>query len=133
MLRNKVILVGRLTKDIAVRKTQSGDSVTSFSLAVSEGKDAQGNDKAIFVNCSAWKGTADLLAQYCKKGDRIGVEGRLVQRRWEEKQVTLTEVTVESIEFLQSKREESTASIPSMEERTEETFTLSITSDDLPF
>lgn len=133
MLRNKVILVGRLTKDITVRKTQSGDSVTTFSLAVNEGKDAQGNDKAIFVNCSAWRGTADLLAQYCKKGDRIGVEGRLVQRRWEEKQVTLTEVTVESIEFLQSKREESNSSFPSMEERTEETFTLSITNDDLPF
>lgn len=132
MFRNQVSLVGRLTKDITIRKTQAGDSVTSFSLAINDGKDAQGNDKAIFVQCNAWKGTADLLARYCKKGDRIGVEGHLTQRKWEEKQVTLTEVTVEGIEFLQGKREESNA-IPPMAERTDETLTLTITDDDLPF
>lgn len=135
MLRNKVILVGRLTKDITVRKTANGDSVTSFSLAISEGKDSQGNDKAIFVNCNAWKGTADILAQYCRKGDRIGIEGRLTQRRWEEKEVTLTEVTVEGIEFLQSRpAQQETVQPQRMEVPSNPTAPiLNITSDDLPF
>lgn len=128
MVRNKVTLIGRIAKDITVKKTTNGDSVTTFPLAVSEGKDAQGNDKAIFVNCTAWKGTADLLAQYCKKGDRIGVEGHLVQKKWEERQVTLTEVVIESIEFLQNRSQ------PTQQmEQQPTTPTISITDDELPF
>lgn len=133
MLRNKVILIGRLTKDITVRKTSNGDSVTSFTLAVSDGKDNQGNDKAVFINCNAWKGAADILAQYCRKGDRIGIEGRLTQRRWEEKQVTLTEVYVEGIEFLQN-RQETQQQPQRMEVPQHPTAPImSITDDELPF
>lgn len=106
MYRNKVMLCGRLTKDIEIRKITTGKSVTTFSLAVDDGKDANGQSKAVFITCNAWEQTANLLSQYTHKGSLIGVEGHLQQRRWEERQVTLTEVFVEGIQFLESKPKE---------------------------
>lgn len=134
MYRNKVMLCGRTTKAIEVRKTTTGKSVTTFSLAVDDGKDANGQGKAIFVNCTAWENTANLLSQYCRKGSLIGVEGHLTQKRWEDKQVTLTEVFVENVQFLESKKAEQPqepVQEPVQEPQTQ--YTLSITSDDLPF
>lgn len=131
MYRNKVMLCGRTTKAIEVRKTTTGKSVTTFSLAVDDGKDANGQSKAIFVNCTAWEGTANLLAQYCGKGSLIGVEGHLIQKRWEERQVTLTEVFVESIQFLDTRKQEQEQA-PQTEPQTDQ-FNFTITSDDLPF
>ena len=125
MVRNKVILVGRLTRDIELRKTTSGKTVTSFSMAIQES-----TDKAIFVNCTAWEGSAELLAQYCKKGSQIAVEGHLIQRKWEERNVTLTEVMVESLQFLDSKREEQPAADPAQHGYT---TPFTITDDELPF
>ena len=131
MYRNKVMLCGRTTKAIDLRKTNTGKSVTTFSLAVDDGKDANGQGKAIFVNCTAWEGTANLLAQYCGKGSLIGIEGHLVQKRWEEKQVTLTEVFVEGIQFLESRRESTQEQTQAPAEPSG--YSLNITSDDLPF
>lgn len=129
MYKNKVMLCGRVTKNIDLRKTNTGKSVTTFSLAIDDGKDTNGQSKAIFVNCTAWEGTASLLAQYCGKGSLIGVEGHLIQKRWEERQVTLTEVFVESIQFLDTRKaEQEQAQTPQTDQ-----FNFSITSDDLPF
>lgn len=131
MYRNKVMLCGRLTKDIEIRKTTTGKSVTTFSLAVDDGKDANGQNKAVFITCNAWEQTANLLSQYTHKGSLIGVEGHLQQRRWEEKQVTLTEVFVEGIQFLESRRESTQEQTQAPAEPSG--YSLNITSDDLPF
>lgn len=105
---NTCTLVGRVTKDIEMRKTQSGKSVVQFTLAVNRrGKDAG----ADFINCVAWEKTADVLAQYCHKGDRIGVIGRIATRSYDDKntgkKVFVTEIMVDQFEFLsEAKKEE---------------------------
>lgn len=78
---NSVTLMGRLTRDPEMKKTSTGKTVTSFSLAVDRfGKDA-GTD---FFNCTAWEKVGDYLAQYSKKGALVLVDGRLKQDTWEQ-------------------------------------------------
>ena len=72
---NRVILVGRLTRDPELRKTQSGASVVSYTIAVNRRVQTPGQPDADFINCVAWNKTADLMAQYLHKGSLIGVEG----------------------------------------------------------
>lgn len=73
---NNVQLTGRLTRDIELRKTQSNLSVCNFSIAINNGKDEQGNDKpATFINCKAWRNSADYLDRYARKGCRLGIVG----------------------------------------------------------
>lgn len=105
---NVVTLIGRSTKDIEIRKTQSGKSVVQFTLAVNRrGKDAG----ADFINCVAWEKAADVLAQYGHKGDRIGIVGRIATRSYDDKntgkKVFVTEIMVDQFEFLsEAKKEE---------------------------
>ena len=104
---NSVTLIGRSTKDIEIRKTQSGKSVVQFTLAVNRrGKDAG----ADFINCVAWEKTADVLAQYCHKGDRIGIVGRISTRSYDDKttgkKVFVTEIMVDQFEFLSEPKKE---------------------------
>lgn len=105
---NSAVLVGRVTKDIEVRKTQSGKSVAQFTLAVNRrGKDAG----ADFINCVAWEKAADVLAQYGHKGDRIGIVGRIATRSYDDKntgkKTFVTEIMVDQFEFLsEAKKEE---------------------------
>ena len=83
---NRVILVGRLTRDPELRSTQSGRSVVSFTLTVDRRKsrDADPNmPTADFISCVAWSQTAELLSQYTHKGSQIGVEGRIQTRNYE--------------------------------------------------
>lgn len=100
---NKVVLIGRVTKDIEVRKTNSGKSFTRFTLAVNRrGKDAGAN----FITCVAWEKTADLLGAYVKKGNQIGICGRIETGKYEDrdgKTVFTTDVIVEEMDFLESK------------------------------
>lgn len=102
---NQVALVGRLTKDVDVRKTQSNKSVATFTLAVD--KIVSGQKQADFIPCTAWEKTADLLAQYCHKGSLIGVTGRINTRNYEDpntqKKVYVTEVLAERVVFLSTK------------------------------
>ena len=74
---NRVILVGRLTKDPILRKTQSGASVTSFTVACDRRIKAEGQPTADFINCVCWNKVADNTAQYTHKGSLVGVEGRI--------------------------------------------------------
>lgn len=108
---NKVILIGRLTKDPELRTTESNKSVSSFSLAVdSFRRDSQGENQADFINCVAWEGLAENLAKYMKKGSKIAVEGRIQTRSYDAKDGTkryVTEVVATSIEFLESKKDSS--------------------------
>ena len=100
---NKVILVGRLTRDPEKRSTGQGTSVTSFTIAVSRRfKNADGGYDADFINCVAWRSTADFVAQYFQKGSRIGVVGSLQSRSYDDKNGNrryVTEVNVEEVEF----------------------------------
>ncbi len=101
---NKVILIGRLTADPEVRQTQSGENVSSFSIAVDRRFSKE--RKADFINCVAWGKTCDFLNKFFRKGNRLAVIGRLETRSWEDKQGNKrysTEVTVEEIEFVESK------------------------------
>ena len=105
---NVVTLIGRFTKDVEVRKTQTGKSVAQFSIAVNRrGKDAG----ADFINCVAWEKAADLLAQYGRKGDRVGIVGRIATRSYDDKntgkKIFVTEIMVDQFEFLsEAKKEE---------------------------
>lgn len=103
---NRVVLIGRLTKDPELRKTQSGTSVVSYTIAVNRRSQTPGQPDADFINCVAWNKTAELMAQYLHKGSLIGVEGRIQTRSYDNQQgqrVYITEVLVGSVTFLEPK------------------------------
>lgn len=77
---NNVAIAGNLTKTPELRTTPAGKKVTSFTVAVNEGK-----DKTEFVNCVAWEKTAEVVAQYCQKGNRVALTGRLQTRKYADK------------------------------------------------
>lgn len=100
---NNVSLIGRLTKDVEVRLTKSGQSVAGFSLAVNES-----NGETSFFDCTAWNKSADILAKYTAKGSQIGVEGRLHQSRFRDRDGnnrSKVEVIVSRVTLLGSKNE----------------------------
>lgn len=90
-----------------MRYTSNGTATASFSLAVDRNfKNANGERDTDFINCVAWRKTAETLAQYTRKGSLIGVEGRIQTRNYENNQgqkVYVTEVVVEKVTFLESK------------------------------
>lgn len=104
---NKCILVGRITKDPEVRTVNGGISVCQFTIAVNRKfQNPQGERKADFINCVAWRQSAELLGKYIHKGNQIGVEGSIQTRSYQNQQgqpVYVTEVAVESISFLEPK------------------------------
>lgn len=105
---NKVQLIGRLTKDVERRVTQSQVSTVNFTVAVDRRfKDSNGNKQADFINCVAWRQTADFIANYFKKGMRIGVCGSIQTRTYDDEngqKVYVTEVLVDEAEFVDSKQ-----------------------------
>lgn len=103
---NKVLLTGRITKDLELRKTQSGTSVLRFTLAVNRRFKQEGQPDADFISCTAWGKTADTMGQYLHKGSLIGVEGRITTGSYQDKDgrtVYTTDVTVENFDFLESR------------------------------
>ena len=102
---NRVVLVGRLTKDVVLRKTPSGASVVSFTVACNRRVQTQ-EQTADYINCVAWNKVAELMAQYLHKGSLIGLEGRIQTRSYDDqsgKRVYVTEVLAESVQFLEPK------------------------------
>ncbi len=107
---NKVILIGRLTKDPELRTTSSNLSVATFSLAVARPYVAQNNNgpDADFINCVVWRKQAENLAKYCHKGSQIAVDGRIQTRNYQAQDGSkryVTEVICDNITFLGSKPE----------------------------
>ncbi|MUK88150.1 single-stranded DNA-binding protein [Ornithinibacillus sp. L9] len=104
---NRVVLVGRLTRDPDLRYTPSGVAVANFTVAVNRPfSNQQGNREADFINCVIWRRPAENLANYMKKGSMIGVDGRIQTRSFEGqdgKMVYITEVVADSVQFLESK------------------------------
>ena len=111
MAFNKVILMGNLTADPEVRTTPSGQSVTSFSLAVNRtfrGSDGNRREETSFINCTAWGNTGETIAKYVGKGRQLLVSGRLQQRSWEDKETgkrrSAIDVIVEEFSFVNDGR-----------------------------
>jgi single-strand DNA-binding protein len=107
-MMNRVILVGRITKDPEVKQTQSNIPVVSFTLAINrQFTDASGERQADFIQCVVWRKQAENLARFVKKGALLGVEGRLQSRQYEAENGTryVTEVVCDSVQFLESKGE----------------------------
>lgn len=106
---NKALLIGRNTKDIELKATTSGKSVVTFNIAVNRPyKNDSGERDCDFLNCIAFSKLAETISKYVKKGDLIGVEGRIQTRSYTDKGGNnrySTEIMVENIEFLQSKKE----------------------------
>lgn len=112
---NCVNLIGYLTKDVNLRTTKSGTNVAGFILAVDKGLSKQkreeaeqaGRPTADFISCQAWGMTADLLAQYCGKGSKIAIEGRIQTGSYQDKEtgktIYTTDVVASRVEFLDSK------------------------------
>ena len=81
---NRVILVGRITKEPELRTTASGINVLSFTLAFdNKNKNADGTRGSSFINCTAWRNNADIIAKYCHKGSQIGIDGSLQERKYQ--------------------------------------------------
>ncbi len=107
---NRVVLIGRLTRDPELRHTQAGTSIASFSIANNRNYSVQGEkrEEVSFFNCIAWGRLGEVIVEYSRKGHRIAVEGRLQQRSWEDqegKKRSIVEVVVENMQFLQSRGE----------------------------
>jgi single-strand DNA-binding protein len=106
-MMNRVVLVGRLTKDPELRYTPNGVAVASFTLAVNRSfTNQQGEREADFINCVVWRRPAENVANFLKKGSLAGVDGRVQTRSYEGqdgKRVYVTEVMAESVQFLEPK------------------------------
>ncbi|MBR5342126.1 MAG: single-stranded DNA-binding protein [Erysipelotrichaceae bacterium] len=154
---NSVTLVGRITKDIELRKTSSNTSVCNFTVAVDRRFQSQqsGGQTADFISCIAWRQSADFLASYAAKGTIVGVEGRIQTRSYDGQngKVYVTEVVADNVQII-SNRNGSTVSASnsynaapsnqtftpsadpgyeSMDDDFSNTPSLDISSDDLPF
>ena len=127
---NKIVLIGRLTKDPEVATTKSDLKVTTFTLAVDNPVKKDEEKTASFIPCLAWKSTGEVIAKYMKKGSLLAVEGRLNQRSYTNKDgktVNVFEVICDSVQFCEKKVESKT------EDAKTTTVDLKETADDLPF
>lgn len=151
---NNVVLIGTLTKDIELRKTQSGLSVASFTVAcdrrLSQEQRNNNEQSADFISCVAWRGSADFLGKYARKGDTVGVEGKIQTRNYDRdgQRVYVTEVLANSVNLLHSKQtaqpQEQASYEPQSTQATQEPKpqqmsdfdylpNVEVSSDDLPF
>lgn len=105
---NKSIIIGRMTKDAEKYTTSGGVTYTQFVLAVQRNyADASGEKQADFINCTAWRGLAENIAKYTKKGDKLAVVGEIQTRSYTDKdgnKRTATSILVQEAEFLGNKQ-----------------------------
>ena len=136
---NNVTLVGRLTRDPELRYTPSNIAITTFNLAVNRNfKNQAGDREADFINCMIWRQQAENFANWCKKGNLVGITGRIQTRSYDNQQgqrVYVTEVVAESFQTLEKK--DNSANQSSMENQMPPSFGTSdpmdIPDDELPF
>lgn len=146
---NRVVLVGRLTRDPELRRTSSGIAVASFTIAVDNRVKSGAEKSASFIPCTVWNQAADNMAKFTRKGSLVGIEGRLNQRTYDAKdgrRVNVLEVICDTVQFLDPKGSsnvENTASQPeapfaqpntNSEETSDRNLSsIDITDDDFPF
>lgn len=130
---NQTCLIGRITRDPELKKTQSDKSVTSFTLAVNrQFKNANGEREADFIGIVAWNKTADNIVQWCRKGDLISIVGSINTRNYENQQgqlVYVTEVIANNFQKLESRKAEQQANPDSYHGGTP----MNVDDEDLPF
>lgn len=140
---NRIILVGRLTRDPELRRTNSGLSVATFTIASDmRGRQADGQRTTLFITCTCWNTTADNVAKFTHKGSLVAVDGRLTQRTFERRdggKQTVNEIICDSVQFLEPRsQEEANASgmddVPGYAPDPETNDDpIDVTNDDLPF
>ncbi len=149
---NSVVLVGRLTRDPELRRTTSGMSVASFTIAVDDSRRGPNGEKVtIFMPVSVWGKSADTVVKFTRKGSLVGVVGRLTQRKYVRRtdnvEVTSTEVSASQVEFMEPKgaREDDgyqgdyvpqsapMSQVPPAQEESKNLDLLDVTDNDLPF
>ncbi|MGP4074179.1 single-stranded DNA-binding protein [Piscibacillus sp. B03] len=135
---NKVVLVGRLTRDPELRYTPNGVAVANFTIAVNRPFSNQnGKREADFINCVAWRRQAENLANFMKKGSMVGVDGRIQTRSFEGqdgKRNFVTEVMAEQVQFLEGKTSnESSEQSQSGSPLENEGIPMDLSDDELPF
>ena len=136
---NNVTLVGRLTRDPELRYTPSNVAVATFSLAVNRNcKNQAGDREADFISCIMWRQQAENFANWCKKGNLVGITGRIQTRSYDNQQVQriyVTEVVAESFQTLEKK--DNSANQSSMENQMPPSYgqgePMDISDDGLPF
>lgn len=113
---NIVTLIGNLGQDPEMKYFESGSKVTKFSLALNSYNKKEEKEVTDWVNCEAWNKTAELIGEYCKKGNKLAVEGCLKTQSWEDEngnKRNRTFVLVSRVEFLTSKKQgEQTEGLP---------------------
>ena len=141
---NRVVLVGRLTRDPELRRTNSGTSVCSFTVAVdNRTKNPDGTKSTSFIPCTVFQQSADNMSKFVRKGSLVGVEGRLNQRsyvRQDGTKASVLEVLADSVQFLEPKSANQAeevvsfeSDIPSQADEGKNLDSLDLPDDDLPF
>lgn len=136
---NNVTLVGRLTRDPELRYTPSNIAITTFNMAVNRNfKNQAGDREADFINCMIWRQQAENLANWCKKGNLVGITGRIQTRSYENQQsqrVYVTEVVADTFQLLEKR--DNSANQSNIEDQMPASFgttnPLDISDDDMPF
>lgn len=122
---NRVTLVGRLTANPELRYTSSNLPLSRFTIAVNRQKKEDGTQNADFINCVAWNKTAELICTYLTKGSLVGLEGRIQTGTYEKPDGTrgyTTDVLVQNIEFLESKKNAAQITPQEVEQNTTDPF-----------
>ena len=104
---NQIVLVGRLVRDPELKDSEGGKKFTNITLAVPRNyKNQNGEYETDFIDCRLWTGVAENTAEYCKKGDLLGVKGRIETRVYEaeDEKKYLTEIIAEKVTFLSNKK-----------------------------
>lgn len=144
---NRVVLVGRLTRDPELRKTPSGASVASFTMAIDNRlKGPNGEKTTSFIPCTVWNQQAENAYKFTHKGSLVGIEGRLNQRTYDSKdgrKVSVVEVICDSVQFLETKSSASSYAkedsgftpdlVPNDDIEEKNTSSIDVADDDLPF
>lgn len=129
-----MVLVGRLTADPTLRYTPSGVACNSFTLAVDDGYGEKKHTS--YINIVAWRQLGELTANHLKKGSLCGVEGRLNQRSYDNKEgkkIYVTEVVIDNCQFLSPINSENRQSNQPSDPFANDSRTINISDDDLPF
>lgn len=136
---NNVTLVGRLTRDPELKYTPSNIAITTFNMAVNRNfKNQAGDREADFINCMIWRQQAENFANWCKKGNLVGITGRIQTRSYDNQQgqrVYVTEVVADTFQLLEKR--DNSANQSNIEDQMPASFgatnPLDISDDDMPF
>lgn len=133
---NKVFLIGNLTRDPELSETNSGIAVCRFSVAVNRRRTGDGEQQTDFFNVTAWRGLAETVARYCKKGNKVAVSGAIQIRQYEDRdgqKRTSVDVIADEVEFLTPKSGDGENSAPASAPKKRPALEPFDDDDDIPF